>query len=161
MHSKNKEFWTFISFYNKRNIYWKKLLHQEGNIYIREVYKLFECKYKKIIFVNKYGKELYTHIRLIDSKFIKDIKDPLLYEDLLESLSKDAEKVKAFTYFSLGFYSGANASIFFCSPLAIRLWFLAAGLNIPSNIVLVKSLISGISNYSKNILNYKEFLDNN
>ena len=75
MHRKNKEFWTFISFYNKRNIYWKKLLHQEGNIYISEVYKLFECKYKKIIFVNKYGKELYTHIRFIDSKFIKDIKD--------------------------------------------------------------------------------------
>ena len=45
--------------------------------------------------------------------------------------------------------------------MAIPLWFLAAGLNIPSSIVFVKSLISGISNYSKNILNYKECLDNN
>ena len=139
----------------------KKLLYQKGNIYIMDVYKLFECKYKKIIFVNKYGKELYTHIRLIDSKFIKDIKEPLLYEDLGVPLKSEEEQFKAFVYSSLGLYAGANASIFICPPLAIPLWFLAFGLSIPPGIVCSKYLISGILNYIKNILNYKECLDNN
>ena len=138
----------------------KKLLLQNTYLSRGKVYKLYECKYKKKIFKNKYGKELYTHIRLIDTKFIKDIKEPDLQDDLLNPLFNGQEQVKLFAYSSLGLFVGAHASIFICPPLGIPLWLLSGGIGLPSCVVFYKDLISGILNYSKNILNFKECLDN-
>ena len=142
----------------------KKLLEKPildaSHIYESE-YVLYECTYEKKTFSDKNGKEVLSHQRLIDSKFIKKFKDPDLIRDLGLPLTKVADAYKEFNYTSAGLIIAANATVFFCPPLAIPMWLLGLGAAVPGTCGLLKGLKEGFIDFANNFINKKECLDNN